>query len=710
MTIDHVREMYGINTLTEKTLRELVPGDVYSTFRDVLRKGKRLDKETANAIAHAMKEWALSKGVTHYAHWFQPMTGLTAEKHDAFLSFEDDGEPIARFSGTQLIRSEPDASSFPSGGMRTTFEARGYTAWDPRSPAFILEGPKGKIFCIPSVFISYHGHALDLKTPLLRSVEALDKSAGRLLGMISSPHAGQRIKAMIGAEQEYFLLRSSVADLRLDLKLAGRTLIGAKSPKGQEMEDHYFGSIPPEVLEVMQEAEMELYSLGVPCKTRHNEVAPSQYEIAPIFEEASLAADHNQLIMEIIRKTAHRKGIKVLYHEKPFANLNGSGKHCNWSIVTEDGFNLMAPRTDRDSNLHFLLMLLTFVKGVRDHGGLLRASVSSASNDLRLGGNEAPPAIMSVFLGDTLSKVVESLANGIENIEVDEAIMDLGLSHLPSIVKDNTDRNRTSPMAFTGNKFEFRAVGSAESISFPVTILNGIMAESMEIVADMIQHFLDSGLGVREAIVNTLESLAKETSSVLFDGNCYEDSWREEAEKRGLPLLRSTPEAITFMGDSNRTDFLIRHGILTEAEINSRRHVALEKYIKVLEIESHILLTMAKGDVLPAAYRHQATAAGAIAATEAALGKQNSDMLSKQRESLVRVSEAVNRVLTEIEKLRACRQHLEHLETLEARAFYCHTDIIPAMESLRMPCDLIEEMVDRRSWGIPKYSELLFPF
>lgn len=703
-------ENFGRNTLSNAILRELLPKDVFNSFIEILRYGKKLDRQTANAIAHAMKEWALSKGATHYTHWFQPMTGLTAEKHDAFLTLEADGQSLMRFSGTQLIRSEPDASSFPSGGMRTTFEARGYTAWDPRSPAFVMEGPKAKIFCIPSVFLSYHGDALDIKTPLLRSMTALDSSARRLLDAMGSPLVNRKITAFIGAEQEYFLIDKTLYDRRLDLKLSGRTLFGASTPKGQEMEDHYFGSISQRVLDFMQEAETELFALGVPCKTRHNEVAPRQYEIAPIHEEADIAADHNQLIMEVLKKHAIRKGFALLLHEKPFANLNGSGKHCNWSICTEDGLNLLSPGKTLEEHIHFLVFVLAFVKGVLDHGALLRASVASAGNDLRLGGNEAPPAIMSVFLGKAITDALDIIEKGGSGSAMTKSELDLGLSHLPSIVKDNTDRNRTSPIAFTGNKFEFRAVGASESIGFPVTVLNAIMVYGMDFVTSRLKALSTEGKTREEAVTVLLNELALETKAVRFDGNSYDTSWTSEAVTRGLPVLRKTPEAAQVLFDDNQAGLLVEKKILTPQEIVSRRNVAMERYIKTIEIESQIMLLMTRGDVIPSALRHQREAADSInCASHALAGLEMDECLLIQRQALSTVTSALAESIECARYLSDLRAELHKIEDPMKKAEFCSSRVIPAMERLRRPCDILEEIVDRREWNLPKYQDILFP-
>ncbi|NLP11165.1 glutamine synthetase type III, partial [bacterium] len=536
-------KIFGINCFNEKVMREKMPKDVYKKLRATIRKGEKLDMAIADVVAHAMKEWALNKGVSHFTHWFQPQTGLTAEKHDAFIEFDEEGIVLERFRGEQLVQGEPDASSFPSGGMRTTFEARGYTMWDPSSPAFIMEGPKGGILCIPSVFISYTGEALDKKTPLLRSMEALSRSALRILRLFGNNKA-DRVITTIGTEQEYFLIDKAFFALRPDLRITGRTLLGAEPPKGQQLEDHYFGSIKDRVLAFMQDSEIELYKVGVPAKTRHNEVAPHQFEIAPIFAEANVGADRNQLIMEILKKMANRHGLALLLHEKPFAGINGSGKHNNWSMADSDGNNLLEPGNTPEENLQFLVFLTAVLRAVYYYGDLLRAAIASASNDHRLGANEAPPAIMSVFLGDQLTKILDAIKTGKTVKATTQNLIDLGLTKLPAILRDNTDRNRTSPFAFTGNKFEFRAAGSSASVSLPNTILNATVADSLDVLYADLEKEIEKGTEFKTAVIAILRKHIKDTEAIRFNGNNYSKEWEQEAARRNLPNIKNTAYAL----------------------------------------------------------------------------------------------------------------------------------------------------------------------
>ncbi len=599
------RVRFGENTFNDQVMREKLPKDVYKKLRETIRKGAKLDLSIANSVAHAMKEWAISKGVTHFTHWFQPQTGLTAEKHDSFFELEADGQVIERFKGDQLVQGEPDASSFPSGGRRTTFEARGYTMWDPSSPAFIIEGPNGGgILCIPSVFISYTGEALDKKTPLLRSMESINKAALRVLRLFGNTKAS-RVVPTVGTEQEYFLIDKRYFNLRPDLRLTGRTLIGAEPPKGQQLEDHYFGTIKERVLAFMQDAEQELYRLGVPAKTRHNEVAPHQYEIAPIFAELNVGADRNQLIMEILRKTANRHGLALLLHEKPFKGVNGSGKHNNWSISDSEGNNLLDPGKTPEENLQFLVFLVAILRAVYQYGDLLRASIASAGNDHRLGANEAPPAIMSVFLGERLTEILNDIKAGKEIKKTEEFIIDLGISKLPSILRDNTDRNRTSPFAFTGNKFEFRAVGSAASISLPNTVLSAAVADSLDVISNEIESELKKGTEFNAAVLNVLKKHIIETEPIRFEGNNYSKEWEEEAARRGLPNVKRTAYALDAFIAPKNVEMLLRQNVFSKEELEARYHIRLEQYVKTLDIEVDTLCDIIQTSVLPAALKYQ---------------------------------------------------------------------------------------------------------
>src|SRR5262245_3433817 len=577
-------ETFGRNTFGPEVMKEKLPRPVYHSLQETVRRGARLDPSIANEVAHAIKEWALSKGASHFCHWFQPQTGLTAEKHDSFLTFDDDGLPLERFSGSQLIQSEPDASSFPSGGMRSTFEARGYTAWDPSSPIFIVEGPNGKTLCVPSVFISYHGDALDNKTPLLRSMDFLSQRALSLLRLLGD-HGATRVVPTLGPEQEYFLIDRAFWALRPDLVAAGRTLVGARPPKGQELEDHYFGSIKDRILAFMQESEHELYKLGIPIKTRHNEVAPSQYETAPIFEEANVASDHNQLVMETMNRVARRHDLALLLHEKPFAGINGSGKHCNWSLQDSRGRNLLDPGSTPESNVQFLLFLVAVLKGVHKRAGLLRAAIASSGNDHRLGANEAPPAIISVFLGEQLTRVLDALEKGEKGGAAAVERISLGIRKLPEVARDNTDRNRTSPFAFTGNKFEFRAVSSGQSISLPVAFLNVAVGEALEELEAALSSRTGKGMSLPDAVLEVVREAVGATKAVRFEGNNYAAEWVDEAQRRGLPNLRNTPEALAELVRPEARTFLARAKVFSEAESDARYHVKLERYLKDIEVE-----------------------------------------------------------------------------------------------------------------------------
>ncbi|HMV68666.1 MAG TPA: glutamine synthetase III, partial [Myxococcota bacterium] len=590
-----VSEFFGRNTFSLEVMAKKLPKPIFKRVRAAIQEGHKLGRNEADAVAQAVKEWGLENGCTHFTHWFQPMTGSTAEKHDAFLTFDSDGSPIERFTGDALIQSEPDASSFPSGGMRTTFEARGYTAWDPSSPIFIMENPNGNTLCIPSVFISYTGEALDKKTPLLRSMEAIHKASVDLLGLLGSKV--DRVVPTLGCEQEYFLVDRAYWGLRPDLAIGGRTVIGARPPKGQSLEDHYFGSIPPRVQAFMQEVETELYKLGVPAKTRHNEVAPAQYEIAPIFDVANVAVDHNQLTMEILRRVALRHDFKVLLHEKPFAGVNGSGKHNNWSL-SADGENLLDPGQDPSANLRFLAVLASVLLGVHRHGGLLRASVATYGNDFRLGANEAPPAIMSVFLGDMLSRICDALASDRDlPANPSLAMIELGVSSLPHVAKDTTDRNRTSPVAFTGNKFEFRAVGSSQNPAWPMTVLNTIVADAMGQIGQWIR---EAG-GGENAAFSAIKRAIKESSAVRFDGNGYSEEWVVEAARRGLPNHRKTPEALGELRRDGNVAVFVRNHVLTAAEVEARYNVLSEQFVKAADIETDLLRSFVDSTVVPAA-------------------------------------------------------------------------------------------------------------
>ncbi len=688
-----VGEAFGANTFDAAAMKQKLPKSVAESLQETIRRGKKLDPAIASEVAHAVKEWALEKGATHFCHWFQPQTGLTAEKHDAFLTFDDDGLPMERFSGSQLIQSEPDASSFPSGGMRTTFEARGYTAWDPSSPLFIIEGPNGKTLCIPSVFISYHGDALDNKTPLLRSMDVLSERAlavVRLFGDKSSV----RVVPTVGPEQEYFLVDRAFWTLRPDLVSCGRTLIGGKPPKGQELEDHYFGSIKDRILAFMQETEYELYKLGIPIKTRHNEVAPSQYETAPIFEEANVASDHNQIVMETMSRVARRHNLACLLHEKPFAGVNGSGKHCNWSMMNSQGRNLLDPGATPERNLEFLVFLAAVLKAVHRRAGLLRAAIASSGNDHRLGANEAPPAIISVFLGEQLTRILDGLERGDLQGAAGMERIALGIGQLPEVARDNTDRNRTSPFAFTGNKFEFRAVSSASSISIPIAVLNAAVAEALGEAEELLKGRLAKGRSLPDAVLDYARETAIETRAIRFEGNNYAPEWVDEAARRGLPNLRRSPEALAELLKPDSVEFFKRMRVFSEAETEARYHVRLERYVKDIEIEVEALKNLVSTHVLPAAYRQHALLSGAGARKAISL-------------ALDRLGGQMDELMARMADMQEASDEAGSEPDLARKAVILAEEVFPSMAAVREVCDRVEDSVSDEFWTLPKYREML---
>src|SRR6476469_5156951 len=616
-------EYFGINTFGARQMRARLPKEVYAKLVGAIRQGKKLDAEIAPTVAQVIKEWAISRGVTHFTHWFQPQTGLTAEQHDAFLSFDDKQQPMESFSGAQLIQSEPDASSFPSGGLRATWEARGYTAWNPASPVFIVESGNTRTLCIPSVFIGYNGEALDEMTPLLRSSDAISAKAIELLELLGDKGV-HRVFTTLGPEQEYFLIDRGHFALRPDLVMAGRTLVGAPPARGQQLEDHYFGGIPERIQACIAEAEHELYKLGVPIVTRHNEVAPSQFEMAPMYEETDIAVDHNQMVMATLRKVALRHGLQALLNEKPFAGINGSGKHCNWSLSISadnaelDGTNLLKPGKTPHQNIRFLLFLAAVLQAVHRHAGVLRAGIASSGNEHRLGANEAPPAIISVFMGASLTAMIESIAAGKTSANAAQAMIKLGVAKLPEVEKDNTDRNRTSPFAFTGNKFEFRDVGSSQSIAFPITLLHAAVAEAIGELTDQLRETLKRTKNVNDAVLKVVREAFKETAAVRFEGNNYSQEWVDDAKKRGLLNLRRSPEALAQLTTKNARAVFTKLDILTKAEIDSRYHVKLERYIKDMLIELHTLAQMVDTMILPACYSYHGLLADAAAKAKTA--------------------------------------------------------------------------------------------
>jgi glutamine synthetase len=702
---EDLHELFGKNVFDLAQMREHLPDRAYRALESCMERGAELDPELADLVANAMKEWALERGATHFTHWFQPMTGLTAEKHDSFLALED-GRLLLEFSGSQLVRGEPDASSFPSGGLRATFEARGYTAWDPTSPAFIRETPMGATLCIPTAFCSWTGEALDKKTPLLRSCEALNKQALRMVKLLGDERVGF-VYPTVGAEQEYFLIDREFYNLRPDLVATGRTLFGARPPKGQELEDHYFGSISPRVLAFMHEVEHELWKLGVPVKTRHNEVAPSQFEIAPIFERTTVSTDHNMLTMEVLRQAAQRHGFQCLLHEKPFAGVNGSGKHNNWSMATDTGENLLEPGHTPDENMRFIVFLTATIRAVDLHADMLRLSIATAANDHRLGANEAPPAILSIYLGDQLTAVVESLVTGEPRKGRDAAgqTMKLGVTTLPPLPRDATDRNRTSPFAFTGNKFEFRAVGSSQSISRPNTVLNAFVADSLQHLADRIEERMRAGATREQAVQAVVHETLKAHQRVIFNGDGYSAEWHAEAERRGLPNYRTAVEAIGRYCAPENLAVFERQAVLSERECRSRMNVMFEAYSKAIAIEAQSTLSIASSIILPAALRYQRDLAESIEAAR----RVGAKTLARQERRLQDTAERIDTALGVMDALQTAFESVDHHEGSpeeHARAF--RDRVIPAMGAVREACDALEILVDDELWPLPKYREMLF--
>ena len=683
-------QVFGENVFSQAVQRQRLPKDVYKRLSQTLAKGEALDTTLADAVALAMKEWALEKGATHYAHVFQPLTGLTAEKHDSFYAPTGEGTALASFSGKELIQAEPDASSFPTGGIRATFEARGYTAWDPTSPAFILENPNGALLCIPTAFVSWTGEALDHKIPLLRSMDALSRSASRALKLFGKEVG--RVFTTVGPEQEYFLIDEQYYFERPDLVTTGRTLFGAKPPKGQELDDHYFGSIPERVLACMLEAERELARLGIPIKTRHNEVAPAQYEIAPIFENSNVGSDHQQLTMQILQNVARRYGLVCLLHEKPFAGINGSGKHNNWSMGTDEGENLLDPGDTPHENLQFLFFCTAVIQAVNKHQGLLRASVASAGQDHRLGANEAPPAIISIFLGDELEKLFEAIEAGTAGQSTPESFLGLGTPVLPPLPMHGGDRNRTSPFAFTGNKFEFRALGSSMSLGLPNTVLNTIVAEAIDELASELENTLAAGGTLEDALRPIIQRSYAANKQIVFGGDGYSDDWHDEAARRGLLNLRATPDALPYLIDPRTIAAFEAYGVLNERELHARYEVFLEQYITKLNIEAETAAALARTMLLPAAVRYKAEL---LAAEEPGIASETGERIASFLE-----------VIRALDSANLKENHPE--DDLLEHAHYMHDVVFPAMGAVREVADRLEKEVADDLWPLPKYSEILF--
>ncbi len=691
--MSNIPKLFGEDVFNLKVMKQRLPKETFKALKKTIDNAEPLDLSVANVVANAMKDWAVEKGATHFTHWFQPMTGLTAEKHDSFISPTADGGVIMELSGKELIKGEPDASSFPSGGLRATFEARGYTAWDPTSFAFIKDGS----LCIPTAFCSYTGEALDKKTPLLRSMDAVSKSALKILDLFGVK--ANRVSSTVGPEQEYFLIEREDYAKRKDLIYTGRTLFGAPAPKGQELEDHYFGSVKMRVSAYMKDLDEELWKLGITAKTKHNEVAPAQHELAPIFSTTNIASDHNQLTMEAMRKTAKKHGFKCLLHEKPFAGVNGSGKHNNWSLSTDTGINLLDPGKTPAENAQFLLFLTAVIKAVNKYQDLLRLSVATAGNDHRLGANEAPPAIISIFLGDELTSILDAICNDVDYDNDGVADLQIGVDVLPSFPKDNTDRNRTSPFAFTGNRFEFRMPGSRLSVAGPNTVLNTI-------VADVLDEFAEKLTGVDD-FQGTLHELIKETikenQNIIFNGDGYSAEWPKEAEKRGLLNLRSTPEAIPHMADPKNIEVFEKHGVYTKTEIHSRVEILLEEYVKILNIEALTMIDMAKKDILPAvsSYVRKLSQTAKLAKECGADPAYEIDLVKK----LTDLEKETYKNLQNLEDITVKASGIEDMR--EAANFY-HDEVLTAMGMLRAPADQLETLVGEKYWPYPTYGKMLF--
>jgi glutamine synthetase len=701
-----VSDYYGSMVFTRNKMREYLPEDLYRQLSEVMDKSGQIDKKLADQVASAMKAWAISKGATHYTHWFQPLNGATAEKHDAFFTPIEANASIEQFDGSQLVQQEPDASSLPSGGLRNTFEARGYSAWDPTSPAFILDGT----LCIPTIFISYTGEALDFKTPLLKTMSLIDEVSVEVCQLFD--RSITKVFPTLGWEQEYFLVDEALFHARPDLMLTGRTLCGHTPAKGQQLEDHYFGAIPRRVASFMKEFETEAWKLGIPVKTRHNEVAPNQFELAPVYEEANIAIDHNQLIMSLMDKVARKHYFRVLFHEKPFDGVNGSGKHNNWSLATNTGKNLLSPGHTPKTNLLFLTFFINILKAVREHPGLLRAAIASAGNDHRLGANEAPPAIISAFIGKQLTGVLDELEKKVKDRKMtpdEKTELKLNIGKIPRIILDNTDRNRTSPLAFTGNKFEFRAVGSSANCGPAMIVLNTILADQLKSFKKMVDKLTGKGVEKDEAIFRVLRELIRESRPILFEGNGYSQEWVEEAERRGLPNHRNTPEALAHYISDKTTDLFVRNNIFTQKELHARYEIRLENYTKVMQIESRVLGDLAGNHILPTAIRYQNVLVENIRGLKEVLSdEQYKTHAEGQLHTISKISEHISEIKANVMKMIGERKTANAMEDNAQKAFaYCNT-IKPILDIIRYHIDKLEILVDDQMWPLPKYREMLF--
>jgi len=701
---EKISDYFNTNVFNENAMKQFLSKEAFNAVSNAIKNGQKIDRNVADQVASGMKAWAMSKGVSHYTHWFQPLTGATAEKHDSFFEPTEDGGSVEKFSGSALVQQEPDASSFPNGGIRNTFEARGYTAWDPSSPAFIMEGSNGKTLCIPTIFVSYTGEALDYKAPLLKALHAVEKAVVN----VSSSYFDKNVSkayASLGIEQEYFLVDEAMVIARPDLMLTGRTLIGLSPEKGQQLEDHYFGSIPPRVHDFMVDFETECYKLGIPLKTRHNEVAPSQFECAPNFEEVNLAIDHNQLLMDVMEKVAKRHSFKVLLHEKPFAGVNGSGKHNNWSLITNTGTNLLAPTKDPANNLQFLSFFVNVIKAVHDHADLLRASIASAGNDHRLGANEAPPAIMSIFIGSQMTEVLEQIFTNKKSTNSSRGGA-ISVNKIPDILLDNTDRNRTSPFAFTGNKFEFRAVGSSANSANAMIVLNTIMANQLNLFKTQVDALVKKGKKKDEAILEILKSYYTSSKKILFEGNGYGEEWVKEAAKRGLSNIKTTPEALNAYISKSSKDVFVKNEIFNDIELTARYEIMQELYVKKLDIEAKLLAQMAISHVIPAAIAYQRNLAESVdAMKDAGLTKSDTEVhvgLIKE------ISGHIKTIHTNVKKLQAELDKAHHAGSAHESALAICKKVKPLFDPIRDASDSLEYLVDDELWKLPKYREMLF--
>lgn len=698
-------QIFGVNVFNDEAMLQSMTKEAYRSVQDAIQYGKKIDRKTADQVASAMKEWAISKGATHYTHWFQPLTGGTAEKHDAFFETYGNGKAMEKFDGGQLVQQEPDASSFPNGGIRNTFEARGYTAWDPTSPAFVFE----TTLCIPTIFVAYTGEALDNKTPLLKALHAVDEAATQVCQYFDKKVS--KVIGTLGWEQEYFLIDSAFAESRPDIKLTGRTLLGHAPAKGQQLDDHYFGSIPDRVMAFMRELEIEALKLGIPVKTRHNEVAPNQFELAPIFEEINLAVDHNALLMDVMQKVGKRHGFYVMFHEKPFAGINGSGKHNNWSLATDTGVNLLSPGQTPMNNLQFLTFFINTIKAVQDYEELLRSAIASAGNDHRLGANEAPPAIISVFIGSQLTKVLDELENVTKGKLSPEEKTELKLNvvgKIPEILLDNTDRNRTSPFAFTGNKFEFRAVGSSANCATPMTVLNMIVAKQLKEFKISVDEMIEKGMKKDDAIFNVLREYIKVSKKIRFEGDGYSEAWQKEAAKRGLSNNKTTPKALEAKIKPESIALFEEMKIMSPVELRARHEIQVEEYIKKIQIESRVLGDIALNHIIPTSIRYQNILTENVKGLKDIFGNDFKEIAKEQMELIKKISEHIGAISVNVESMVEARKKANNVDDIEKRAeLYCDK-VKPFFDVIRTHCDKLEMMVDDELWPLSKYREILF--